>query len=578
MKPVWTTPTARVAGLVLTAALLASCSNGPVAGVTETAGAPLDLLADQDWSHFAGAQVRPDGGVRISPLDRRIVKQKIQPGDTDPGQANPPVNLRGPRLQADGDFRVTATMDGVGDKAAHFQLYAATPVIYDEWRQEPASLRIGIANGRLQAAVWDGHSTKPRAVRSFGSGLTGTVTVEIRVGGPDFRLSANGEELGRIANSGIFDGPVWFGADAEPDGGWTLTALSARAEHGGSVSIVRAPTLGQPELPDSLRARAARTGRPIDMGTALASGPLLTDDGYRAMAGGQFSMLTPENEFKPQFTQPRPGVFTFAEGDTLVDFAQANNMKVHAHTLVWHEALPQWMREVRGADAVKQTMLEHINGVVVHFKGKVAEWDVVNEPMSDDPTDYTNGNQGLRAEQNPWFQALGEQYIDLAFRRAHEVDGKAKLFINEYGAEEDGDRWNALYALVKRLKDRGVPLHGIGFQNHEYSPNDRTDAETFRKHVKALADIGVEARVSEMDVPAAEDERNIQAEQFAGKLKVCREEPNCHSFSSWGFTDKYGSANGHDKEYPPQPVDALPWDAAMHPKPAYTTMLSTLTP
>lgn len=83
-------------------------------------------------------------------------------------------------------------------------------------------------------------------------------------------------------------------------------------------------------------------------------------------------MLTPENDFKPQFVQPRRGVFAFEEGDTLVHFAEANGMQMHARTLVWFEALPAWMR-----------------AEMTH--------------------DYTNGNLGVRPHL--WFEAMGEHYI-----------------------------------------------------------------------------------------------------------------------------------------------------------------------
>jgi endo-1,4-beta-xylanase len=250
-------------------------------------------------------------------------------------------------------------------------------------------------------------------------------------------------------------------------------------------------------------------------------------------------------------------------------------MKVHAHTLVWHEALPNWMRENDDPGEVRRTMLRHIAMVAGHFKGQVAEWDVVNEPMSDDEKSYTNGDLGLRSEQSPWFEAMGEEYIDEAFRAAHRADPKARLFLNEYGVEEEGERWDALYDLVKRLKERGVPIDGVGFQNHEYAPGDRIDPETFRSHVRDLAELGVQARVSEMDVPIGEDEedgRQTQADEMAGKLRVCLEEPNCTSFSTWGFTDRYGST-ADTKIYPPRTADSLPWDAALRPKLAYERLL-----
>ncbi|MEU2100569.1 endo-1,4-beta-xylanase, partial [Streptomyces globisporus] len=86
------------------------------------------------------------------------------------------------------------------------------------------------------------------------------------------------------------------------------------------------------------------------------------------------------------------------------------------------------------------------------------------------------------------------------------------------------------------------------------------------------------ARVSEMDVPIVEDEkdgRETQADEMAGKLRVCLEEPNCTSFSTWGFTDRYGST-ADTKIYPPRTADSLPWDTDLRPKRAYKRLLEAL--
>ncbi|MCF4135954.1 endo-1,4-beta-xylanase [Streptomyces sp. Tue 6430] len=64
---------------------------------------------------------------------------------------------------------------------------------------------------------------------------------------------------------------------------------------------------------------------------------------------------------------------------------------------------------------------------------------MVNEPMSDEDEDYSNGNRGVRPQL--WFEAMGEQYIDIAFHAAREADPHAVLYLNEYGVEEDGPRW-----------------------------------------------------------------------------------------------------------------------------------------
>jgi endo-1,4-beta-xylanase len=288
----------------------------------------------------------------------------------------------------------------------------------------------------------------------------------------------------------------------------------------------------------------------------------------------QLSMITPENALKPQFLHPQPGLYEFLEGDALVDFAAANGIAVHAHTLVWHESLPPWMHKVSNAAAVKQMMLDHIDHVAGHYRGRVVEWDVINEPMSDEDSDYANGHQGVRP--NLWFKAMGESYIDLALQRTHAVDPAAKLYINEYGIEEAGDRWDAFYALVQRLVKRGVPLDGVGFQNHEYSASDRTPPAVFAAHVRALAQLGLSVRVSEMDVLIDKtSQRRIQANEYAGKLTVCRDAPNCTSFSSWGLSDRYGSTADLGS-YPPASGDALWLDDAMQPKAAFTASQKVL--
>ncbi|MBQ0851223.1 endo-1,4-beta-xylanase [Streptomyces sp. BH-SS-21] len=543
---------------------------GDRASTSAPAGGPVeDLLNGRDWAHFAGGKPT-DAGVRVTPLDRRITRQ-----DGTGGQPNPPVNLRGPHMVFRGDVRIEAGLRRTDDTDAYLHLYGETPVIYDEWRYERRGVRIGVAGGRLRIDRWDGDSDRPAMTRTFGSGLGLEVRLAVEVHANRLVLEADGRVVGTVPARDVFSGGrIWFGADAGARGkGWTLSDLHARSLGRGRMSVVDAPGLRVPRSSDAIRDLAAALPRPIRMGTALAAGPLLTDSAYRRTAGEEFSMLTPENDFKPQFVQPRRGVFAFAEGDVLVDFAEANRMKVHAHTLVWFEALPAWMRAEMTHEQRRRVMVEHIRAVASHFRGKVAEWDVVNEPMSDEDEDYSNGNRGVRPQL--WFEAMGEQYIDIAFHAAREADPHAVLYLNEYGVEEDGPRWDALYALLIRLKARGVPIDGVGFQDHEYAVGDRTDPEVFRRKVRALAELGLKARVSEADVLVDDEEEDIQADQLAGKLAVCGEEPNCTSFSTWGFTDKYGST-ADLRHYPPSPGNALPWDATYEAKPAYWALRDVL--
>ena len=557
-----------VSVLCLAGAAACDLSDGrdarPGASGAAPASGRVDLLAG-DWSHLPGGTVG-SGGVRIHGLGRQIVLQ-----DGTGGQPHPPVNLRGPQLKVRGDFQVSATMHRPASQTASLYLYGEVPIVYDEWRQNRRGLRVAVSERELSLTVWDGRSAAPVADRTAPVTSPATVTVTFARHGGDLVLSA-GDTRVSVPDPGVFDaGSVTFGVDSVPGApDWTLAALEATARDAGGVAVRDTQMAGQSTQPaDSLRGLAEATGRRLPIGAAMAAEPLVSDDGYRALAATQFSMLTTENALKPQFVHPGPDTYDFAEGDLLVDFAAANHMRVHAHTLVFGEANPRWMQQVAPADR-ERVMTGHVRAVVGHYRGRVAEWDVVNEPLSPDD-DGPDGGPGLR--EHLWQEAMGESYIDKAFTAARAVDSEAKLYLNEFGAEADGPRWDALYALVVRLKGRGVPIDGVGFQSHIHEAGDHIDPAVLRSHIAALAELGLSARISEIDVYG--ESPRVQATQFAGVLGACLSEPTCTSFSTWGITDRYGSTAEHDS-YPLETGDELPWDQRLRPKPAVAALRDTL--
>src|SRR5206468_3611127 len=95
--------------------------------------------------------------------------------------------------------------------------------------------------------------------------------------------------------------------------------------------------------------------------------------------------------------------------------------------------------------------------VVGRYKGKINAWDAVNEAIAD--------SDGNPMRPSHYFNILGEKFIDIAFHTAHEVDPACHLIYNDYGTERSGKR-EACIALLKRLKERGVPVSGVGIQAH----------------------------------------------------------------------------------------------------------------
>src|SRR4051812_44005851 len=94
---------------------------------------------------------------------------------------------------------------------------------------------------------------------------------------------------------------------------------------------------------------------------------------YRQTALEEFNILTPENRLKFDATEPQQNTFTFASADTHINFALANSMVAHGHTLVWHQQLPGWVTG-RSWTAAELTgvMNNHIDNVVGHYLGKIS--------------------------------------------------------------------------------------------------------------------------------------------------------------------------------------------------------------
>lgn len=305
-----------------------------------------------------------------------------------------------------------------------------------------------------------------------------------------------------------------------------------------------------------LRVLAEKCG--IYIGAAVERS-LLDIPEYAYTLRQEFNMLTTENALKFGPVHPQPDIYYFDDADRIISFAESNGMKVRGHTLVWHQQLPTWITQGRYSREEWMNILrEHIMTVVGRYKGRVYAWDVVNEAINDDGT--------LR--DTIWLRNIGPEYIELAFRWAHEADPQALLFYNDYGAEGLNAKSDAIYNLVKSLLEKGVPIHGVGLQMHislENPPNPQEVAA----NIKRLNKLGLEVHITEMDVrirtPARWEDLIRQAEIYREILKVCLSAENCKAFVMWGLTDKYSWIPSHFSGY----GAALIFDESYKPKPAY---------
>ena len=229
----------------------------------------------------------------------------------------------------------------------------------------------------------------------------------------------------------------------------------------------------------------------------VAIGPSTLEGDQAEMIKKQFNSLTAENVMKPALIHPEENRYFWDNADKIVDFAQANGMKVRGHTLCWHNQTGAWMfQDAEGKPASKDVVLarlkDHITQVVSRYKGKVYAWDVLNEAVLDRDTSKTKIYR-----ETQWYRICGEEYIAKAFQWAHEADPEAVLFYNDYNTENPGKR-ERIYNFLKKLLDAGVPVNGVGLQGH-WAINDPGEKE-LRESISKFSSLGLKIQITELDV------------------------------------------------------------------------------
>lgn len=308
-----------------------------------------------------------------------------------------------------------------------------------------------------------------------------------------------------------------------------------------------------------------RGGRYI--GTATDVWIMDQDAPYKKITtSNEYSVWTPENTMKWEKTEPQPGVFNFTESDALVDLARKTGKKVRGHTLVWHSQLAPWVESSNFTAAeLKAVTKRHVQTVARHFKGKILHWDVVNEVFNEDGT----------YRESIFYKTFGEDFIEWAFRWAHEADPKAKLYITDYNFEGDSPKTAAVTALVRKLKKKGVPVHGIGAQGHFIL--GRLDGAGMRKVWKTWSDdLKVDIAVAELDIriplPITEEKLAQQAADYKTVTENCLAVKRCVGITFWQWTDKYSWVPGvFSGEGAP-----LPYDENLERKPAFYAVKDVL--
>ncbi len=309
------------------------------------------------------------------------------------------------------------------------------------------------------------------------------------------------------------------------------------------LSLVVAPS----QAATTLGAAAAQTGRYF--GVALAANKL-SDTTYANIANTEFNSVTAENEMKIDATEPQQNVFNFTNADAIYNWANSRGKMVRGHTLAWHSQQPGWMQSLSGT-ALRNAMINHINGVMNHYDGKIAYWDVVNEALNED---------GTRRQSN--LQATGNDWIDVAFQTARAADPTAKLCYNDYNIENwTWAKTQGAYTMVQSMKSRGIPIDCVGIQSH-FNSGTAYNAN-FRTTLSSFAALGVDVAITELDVENADS----RLDWWTNIVNDCLAVSRCVGITVWGVRD---SDSWRASQNP------LLFNSSGQKKAAYTAVLNAL--
>lgn len=201
----------------------------------------------------------------------------------------------------------------------------------------------------------------------------------------------------------------------------------------------------------------------------------------------QFNSITAENVMKCENIHPEWDTYNFDLADKFVAYGKKNKMFVVGHTLLWHQQLSPFVKNIKSKDSLQLFMTNHINKVAGRYKGKIDGWDVVNEALNEDGT----------YRKSIFYELLGEDYVVDAFKLAEKAAPGTELYYNDFNIEQPNKREGAIKLLTK-IKNSGARIDGVGIQGHwslEFLP-----LKDIEESIIAYSKLGLKVMITELDI------------------------------------------------------------------------------
>lgn len=232
------------------------------------------------------------------------------------------------------------------------------------------------------------------------------------------------------------------------------------------------------------------------------------------------------NQFKWSGIEPNKGIINYAPFDNTLSWFNKVGWDMRAHTLLWggnnsedYHCVPKWVMDLSSNPKVMyDTCRMRVMREVKRYKGKVKEYDVINEPI------HANYLQKIVGDSLNWN----------CFKWAREADPDARLFVNDYNIIEWQEQTNTFVEFVKKLLRNGAPIDGIGAQCHIGS---KVDIANFKARFDQLAQFGLPIKVTEFDMGAKSLTEQQYAVEMGKMLRLAFSHPAIEGFVFWGLLE-----------------------------------------
>ncbi len=252
-----------------------------------------------------------------------------------------------------------------------------------------------------------------------------------------------------------------------------------------------------------------------------------------------FNTIVNEDDFKWPEVEPTQNNVNYDDVNLYLDWKDTNNLQFRGHCLYWTKEMwmPSWWNNLNTSDKIS-ALKTRCTRDVSYFKGRVPDYDVVNEPV-----------------HFPYVEdQVGDSIYRKTFEWAHLADSQAKLYVNDWWNIDKWDSWRLKKWVQTRLSNN-TPIHGIGFQGHW--DNERVDWREVKFKTDYLADIGLPLKITEFDMHYDQIgmTRVEQAADYGKIMRLVFSHPAYNGFLIWGIRDGWRDNAGiYNDDFSPRPA------------------------